>query len=201
MPCLDVRNIDISYKTYRCPQLSAARCESHVKLRSLHLSRCHLPSPSILASRQLQQLTVIDTSWSGGWTAAAAAWPDLRELTWKFDTRLIDNNISSSIKTAQLTNCFAALGIRSVGPFLEATWHDTPLNLALFTRLRSLTVTEAPPVCPEFIQQVGLCLKQLHYIKIEVGRHHIGYLESDVKEGQWKLQQRLPWASVQVCDR
>lgn len=44
-------------------------------LRSLYLTECHLSSPSILANDLLEQLTVVNSRWSGGRAAAAQAWP------------------------------------------------------------------------------------------------------------------------------
>lgn len=54
---------------------------------SLKLVNCHLSSPSILVSRQLQKLVVRESSWSGGWAVAAAAWPAVRALVWELMTR------------------------------------------------------------------------------------------------------------------
>lgn len=70
-----------------CSQRSASfAIAARPQLCQLCLEHCQLSSPSILASSQLQQLTVVDSSWTGGWPAAAAAWPNLRKLLWSGDT-------------------------------------------------------------------------------------------------------------------
>lgn len=62
-----------SYHTLTCcrPQLTC-----------LELHRSYLSSPSSLASRRLQRLNVQESTWSGGWSPAALAWPAVDVLEW-----------------------------------------------------------------------------------------------------------------------
>lgn len=85
---------------------NAGSAPAGLRLQVLCLSKCSLSSPDILASSQLQQLTVIDSSWSGGWTAAAAAWPNLRQLVWKYDADVLGSNSSSSSNPDSSANLF-----------------------------------------------------------------------------------------------
>lgn len=61
-------------ETSYCPHLGVLR------LRNSQLS-----SPSSIASQQLHHLEMVNCRWSGGWAAAAAAWPNVRELVWMYD--------------------------------------------------------------------------------------------------------------------
>lgn len=69
-----------------------------LRLLELSLTGCTFSSPDILASNQLQQLTLINSSWAGGWAAGAAAWPAVRQLVWRYDAgSCSSNHISSSM--------------------------------------------------------------------------------------------------------
>lgn len=70
------------HKSHRSRRQVMTPCAApaQMQLRSLRLKDCHLSSPSALASNQLKQLTIIDSSWSGGWAPAVAAWPYVREF-------------------------------------------------------------------------------------------------------------------------
>lgn len=50
------------------------------RLLSLHLTECAIDDLRRLASHRLQHLTAVDSTWSGGWAAAAGAWPNVRDL-------------------------------------------------------------------------------------------------------------------------
>lgn len=60
-----------------------------INLQRLYLRSCFLDNPSVFASDQLHELEVMKTSWSGGWAAASAAWPNVRKLTWTPAERIL----------------------------------------------------------------------------------------------------------------
>lgn len=63
----------------RC-QLTGVVAGATPCLKQLQLTSSLLSDPYFLASSQLQQLTVLHTSWPRGWSSAAVAWPRLRQL-------------------------------------------------------------------------------------------------------------------------
>lgn len=95
---------------------------SRPQLQRLNLTGCKLESPNILASTQLQHLTVIDSTWPGGWRTAAAAWPAVTRLTWKYDEGF--EHVTTLSSPAQSNNSSSGAGNRShsSGDIDATTW-------------------------------------------------------------------------------
>lgn len=53
------------------------------RLLQLQLTDCNIEDLSSIASQHLQQLTIVENSWPGEWTAATSAWPNVTKLVWR----------------------------------------------------------------------------------------------------------------------
>lgn len=187
------------------------------RLQRLRLQRCRLSSPSIFASSQLQQLTAIDSSWPGGWAAAAAAWPNLNELVWQYDQLTVSRSSNSSchpeLSFEAWVNDAEACTKASVCRVLQ----DISVGCKL---LRSITFQNFPWMSVEVLQPLVQQHDLIRHLKISYtywGYERLlskavggGELSSNNSNGaccirdsglevvqQW-LQQQMPWASVIV---
>lgn len=115
-----------------CSKSTEPPTRSQLQLEELRLSTSLLSSPSILASSRLYRLSIAGVLWSGGWAAAAAAWPNVRQLVWRYDKHGVDSS-------QNVVTCFTKMVLydhsstRAVGDIL-----------ANFRRVKSLTVLGLP---------------------------------------------------------
>lgn len=145
-----------------------------LQLWELHLEQCHLTSPDIFASQQLHQLSVVDCSFSGGWAAAAAAWPNMRQLIWGYET-------SFDSSTGQCASLVAgrSKAIKAVRAKLEAAVR-TSIKQAMtevitgFPHLKSPTVHNLPRLCVPDLHQVVQYMTWVQHVNLEFSYKAVG---------------------------
>lgn len=164
---------------------SRTKEHSRLQLKRLKLYRCRLSNPSILASKELERLTVLKSSWPGGWTAAAAAWPGTRTLIWdvltsgyaklvsgdgndsftraaeclwpKFSKVVFDNNLNNNSTSSNFMHHKLA-AIQDLDLCVEGVLSD--MLLAGFANLRSVIVQDLSWLSVRMLQPTVQQFKQ-----------------------------------------
>lgn len=163
-------------------------------LQQLALSCCHLTSPDILASEQLEELIIVDCNWSGGWAAAAEAWPNVRQLLWKdTDQSRQHSNHGGVTYQAPPAETFQ-------NTLVGATCGQHAWDLAVgFKCLTDLTLDNGfigPWWSREVLQPVVQHLKYVKQLHLH-GRRRSLSAEECIALQRW-LQQQLPCTSVVI---
>lgn len=158
---------------------SASHCPD---LHTLYLAQCRLCEPQWLASKQLKTLVVDQSSWPGGFQAAAVAWPCVQELVYWFLDYYVELWGDSE-------------GREYVEAVVNEVMHDLCID---FTCLTSLMVQHLPYIDTDMLELVGDKLTQLQRILLAVlcTKETQETLTDAGSEGQMQrwLQQKLPWA-------
>lgn len=180
------------------------------QLRVLKLLKCHLRRPSILTSRQLHHLSVINSSWSGGWAAAAAAWPKLKGLTYVMDTNFQEDHYQCDSRCC----CYSSMSsvdlvsrpLEGAKLCVEQEMYDLCTNLR---QLTALTIRDVPWLSVT-VEAMLLIVQHLHsfrHVCLDISRAEnevladsegLGYVQDVEALGAW-LQQQIPGASVCVA--
>lgn len=164
----------------------------------MFLRNCHLSSPNILASDQLQ-LDVEKWNWPGGWAAAAEAWPNVKDAVWEFNSKLANQSLSSSHAAciSGQAEDDAFLASRSC---LEQAFKDIFTG---FTPLKATTVKDMSWLSVEAVQHVGQRIQRVHFSTCQQHSNTDVSSSNQVTDDDCEavkdwLQRRLPWAGVVI---
>lgn len=182
----------------RCGGDDQAAAHSCLQLHELNLVRCSINNPSILASGRLKKVTIIDSSLSSGWSAAATAWPHIQELVWKpeYILYVFDAHIREKLATerSRIVEALTVIAFR-------------------FPCLKSIIMYKLPAVPALSIDSLQYLVSHslpLQKIKLYHWKHASNLLtaevtnvaasiSNDLQAAQNWLQQQLPWADVVLC--
>lgn len=155
-----------------------------LQLQKLQLTHCHLSSPSILATDQLQQLVLCDCIWPGGWTAATTAWPHVRQLAcqWSYNPERWPRNDEISTSSTEPVSGQADRGSRpelgveagtvtDSGPaspqLAKAHVEEAVMEMSAgFKCLRSIEMVDMPSLSAEVLQQIKQVMKEVRSITL-----------------------------------
>lgn len=192
-----------------------------LRLLILDLTDCIVGDLGLLQSHRLWQLSVTSSTWSGGWEAAAGAWPNLSKLDWRFDPVGIEHsNIGSTSLSSvesdleqmhQTTTCVGSDNHQSS----SSSGHNREAGLSS-SKAEDAGVRELSNICSafktlQFLTVTGLSYKlameelqllvpqaaSLRYLQLlfEQG----GNSKQDCVMLQKWLQQQMPWVSVSIA--
>lgn len=184
-------------------------------LQKLTLVGCSVSTLSILASSQLQQLTVMGDTWPTGWASAAKLWPNLSTVTWHHCTshddydKLLNDIITSAVSKKQIA--FKTPEGASVSPhkMIDMLQSVAPKHPAIaelqdlclgFLKFRCLTVDGFP--CMLTIEDLSPVLHQLTSLTcIRMSINNWDCTDRSCWTLRNQLLQHLPYATVCIVAR
>lgn len=206
---LAVESLPVSLEVFSATGIditSATRASSRkqpvrrkLQLCALHVDGCRIETHSLLCNDQLRELTVINSTWQGGWPAVTC--PNVSKLAWKYDTMIIRSFLDSrvcdeseeSLPVAAPSPCDRP--VPTIQYFMQQVCQ-------MFQGLRSLTVLDVPKLSVVILQPLVQHQQQLRYMEFQSnhvvappGSDSMGEPVQSLK--QW-LQQQMPWATVHI---